>query len=56
VAVNAFLSEKISFMKMADVVEYTMETGRHSPSHDLALLDSSDCEAREMATEYINKL
>jgi 1-deoxy-D-xylulose-5-phosphate reductoisomerase len=54
-AVNAFLSEKIGFMQMSDVVEYTMESSQYSPSPDLNLLEVSDCNARETAINFINK-
>jgi 1-deoxy-D-xylulose-5-phosphate reductoisomerase len=55
-AVNAFLEEKIGFMQMADVVEYTMENSTHSSVHDLGYLELTDKNAREMANNYINKL
>ena len=55
-AVNAFLSEKIGFMQMPDVVEYTMENSLFSPSPDLDFLEVTDYNAREIAINYINKL
>ena len=56
IAVNAFLTEKIGFMQMADVVEYTMESSLYSPSPDLDFLEVTDCNARETAINFINKL
>lgn len=55
-AVNAFLSEKIEFMQMPDVVEHTMDNGLYSPSPDLEFLEATDIKAREIAKNYINKL
>ncbi|MEI6049665.1 MAG: 1-deoxy-D-xylulose-5-phosphate reductoisomerase [Bacteroidota bacterium] len=55
-AVNAFLTEKIGFMQMPDVVEYTMENSSYSPSPDLDFLEVTDFNARETAKNYINKL
>lgn len=55
-AVNAFLTEKIGFMQMPDIVEHTMENSLYSPSPDLDLLEVTDCNAREIAINYINKL
>jgi 1-deoxy-D-xylulose-5-phosphate reductoisomerase len=56
VAVDAFLNEKISFLQMPDVVEHTMEMSKFVFSPDLEILGNSDCEARAMAINYINKL
>jgi 1-deoxy-D-xylulose-5-phosphate reductoisomerase len=55
-AVNAFLTEKIGFMQMADIVEYTMENTFYSPSPDLEFLNVTDLKAREIAINFINKL
>ena len=55
-AVEAFLSEKIGFMQMPDVVEHTMESNLFSPHPDLDLLELTDKQAREVASDYINKL
>ena len=55
-AVNAFLAEKIGFMQMPDIVEYTMENCLYYPIPDLDLLEVTDFKAREIATNYINKL
>jgi 1-deoxy-D-xylulose-5-phosphate reductoisomerase len=56
IAVTAFLSEKIEFMQMPDVVEYTMENSLHTSSPDLDFLEAADCNAREIAINFINKL
>jgi len=56
IAVNAFLQGKIRFLQMPDVVEYAMSTGNITDKLSFDLLASSDSEAREAATEYINKL
>jgi len=55
-AVSAFLTEKIGFMQMPDVVEYTMESSLYSPSPDLEFLEVTDSNAREIAINFINKL
>jgi 1-deoxy-D-xylulose-5-phosphate reductoisomerase len=55
-AVNAFLEEKVSFMQMPDIVEYTMENSFFSESPDLDLLEVSDTGARNTALSFINKL
>jgi len=56
VAVNAFLSEKIKFLQIPDVVKYTMGSCLYSKTIDLESLESTDCNARELAINYINKL
>ncbi len=56
VAVNAFLSGKIGFLQMPDVVEHTMESGIYSDNFELDTLEHTDCIARESALTYINKL
>jgi 1-deoxy-D-xylulose-5-phosphate reductoisomerase len=56
IAVSAFLSESIGFMQMPDIVEYTMENCLYSSSPDLDFLEITDCNAREIALNYINKL
>jgi 1-deoxy-D-xylulose-5-phosphate reductoisomerase len=55
-AVSAFLSEKIRFRQMPDVVEYTMEKCLYSVNPDLDFLEITDHNAREIALNYINKL
>ncbi|HEY5470920.1 MAG TPA: 1-deoxy-D-xylulose-5-phosphate reductoisomerase [Bacteroidales bacterium] len=56
IAVNAFLTEKIGFLQMSDIVEYAMENSFYSASPDLDFLEGTDCNAREIALNYINKL
>lgn len=56
IAVNAFLSEKIGFMQIPEIVEYTMKAGLYSDKPDLDALEIIDGNARELATNYINKL
>jgi 1-deoxy-D-xylulose-5-phosphate reductoisomerase len=56
IAVNAFLEGKIRFLQMPDVVEYAMSSGNFTEKLSFELLASTDSEAREAATEYINKL
>ncbi|MCJ7446695.1 MAG: 1-deoxy-D-xylulose-5-phosphate reductoisomerase [Bacteroidales bacterium] len=55
IAVKAFLSEKIGFMQMPDIVEYTMSNIQYHPSPDLEVLETSDKNARETTINYINK-
>ncbi len=55
-AVNAFLTGRIGFMQMSDVVDYTMEKSFFSLETDLVLLENTDKIARETALRYINKL
>ena len=56
IAVEAFLSGKIGFLQMPDVVKHTMDSNLYSPYPDLDLLDLSDKQAREVASDYINKI
>jgi 1-deoxy-D-xylulose-5-phosphate reductoisomerase len=56
IAVNAFLSEKISFSQMPDVVEHSMQKVEFSISPDIEYLEISDKSARSIAKNYINKL
>jgi 1-deoxy-D-xylulose-5-phosphate reductoisomerase len=55
-AVQAFLSEKIGFLQMPDVVSHTMESNLFSSHPDLELLEETDKQARSVASNYINKL
>jgi len=55
-AVIAFLEEKIGFMQMPEIVQYTLEQCIYSPSPDLNFLEISDSNARETAINFINKL
>jgi len=56
IAVEAFLSEKIGFLQMPDVVKHSMDSNLFSPHPDLDLLEFTDKKAREIASDYINKL
>jgi 1-deoxy-D-xylulose-5-phosphate reductoisomerase len=56
IAVNAFLNEKIGFMQMPEIIEYTMENTEFNSSPDLYSLVNSDTLARETALGFINKL
>ncbi len=55
IAVGAFLSEKIRFTQMPDLVEHTMETAEFVTLPDLDSLEITDSNAREIATNFINK-
>jgi 1-deoxy-D-xylulose-5-phosphate reductoisomerase len=56
VAVNAFLSGKIGFLQMSDVVEYSMEKTEYFASPGLGFLETSNTRARTIALNYINEL
>jgi 1-deoxy-D-xylulose-5-phosphate reductoisomerase len=56
IAVAAFLDGKIRFLQMPDVVEYAMSSADTKEKLSFDLLAATDSEARESATEYINKL
>jgi 1-deoxy-D-xylulose-5-phosphate reductoisomerase len=56
IAVDAFLSEKIGFLQMPDVVRHTMDSSLFSTDQDLDSLQITDTEARNIASKYINKL
>ena len=55
-AVNAFLSGKIKFTEISEVVEMCMNFVEHNLSPDLDTLISTDKVARKKATEIINKI
>jgi len=55
-AVSAFLSGKIGFLQMPDVVEYTMEKSEYFASPGLGFLETSNTRARTIAQNYINEL
>jgi 1-deoxy-D-xylulose-5-phosphate reductoisomerase len=55
VAVDAFLSGRISFLKIPDVVEYALNKADFSSGLDLELIEITDIEARKKAEEFINK-
>ncbi len=56
IAVAAFLSEKINFLQLPDVVEYTLEKNQYISSPDLESLDITDKQARITADGFIRKL
>jgi 1-deoxy-D-xylulose-5-phosphate reductoisomerase len=56
IAVAAFLSEKIKFMQMTDVVENALENNQYLSAPDIKSLEISDKQARETAEKFINKL
>lgn len=56
IAVAAFLSEKINFLQLPDVVEYTLEKNQYISSPDLESLDITDKQARIAADGFIRKL
>ena len=55
-AIKAFLTGKIGFLQMPDVVEYTMENNNYISSPDLESLEISDKQARKTADNFIKKL
>jgi 1-deoxy-D-xylulose-5-phosphate reductoisomerase len=55
IAVNAFLSEKVRFTQMPDIVEHTMGASKFLSMPDLDSLEVTDFEARTIATNFINK-
>jgi 1-deoxy-D-xylulose-5-phosphate reductoisomerase len=56
IAVAAFLSEKINFLQLPDVVEYTLEKNQYISSPDLESLEITDKQARITADGFIRKL
>lgn len=56
VAVHAFLAGKLGFLQMSDTIEYTMEKTEYFHSPGLGYLETTNTRAREIASEYINKL
>lgn len=56
IAVNAFLGGKIDFLQMSDVVEFTMEETEYIASPGLGFLETTNTNARRIATDYINEL
>ncbi len=55
-AVDAFLSGKIGFLEMPDVVRHAMDSNIFSSDPDLDSLAITDTHARDIASKYINKL
>ena len=56
VAVSAFLSGKIGFIQMPDVVENALENIQYLSAPDLEALEESDKEAREMTLSFIKRI
>ena len=56
VAVIAFLAGRVSFLQMPDIVEYAMEKTEYIPSPGMGYLEMTNNKAREISTDYINKL
>jgi 1-deoxy-D-xylulose-5-phosphate reductoisomerase len=56
VAVSSFLSGKIGFLQMSDVVEFTMEKTEFFKSPGLGFLETTNSMARTVAQTYINEL
>ena len=55
VVVCAFLEERIGFLEMSEVIEYTMNRMAVTNEINIELLEQSDLEARRIATDYIYK-
>ncbi len=53
IAVRSFLSGKIGFLQIPDVVEFTMEKNQYIASPNLEALELSDKKARGIANNYI---
>ncbi|MDM1763296.1 MULTISPECIES: 1-deoxy-D-xylulose-5-phosphate reductoisomerase [unclassified Acinetobacter] len=56
IAVAAFLSEKIQFLQIAQVVEQTLNAIENSSTESIEKILLTDQVARNIATEYISKL
>ncbi len=56
IAVAAFLNKKIGFNQMSDVVSWSMDKCTFSATPDLQFLEETDNRARDIATNYVNKL
>jgi 1-deoxy-D-xylulose-5-phosphate reductoisomerase len=56
IAVNAFLAGRIGFLQMSDLVEHTMEKTEFLASPGLGYLETTDFNAREIATNYLKEL
>ena len=56
VAVNAFLSGKIGFLQMSEVVEHTMEKAEFLANPGLGFLETTNKNSREITLNYINQL
>ena len=56
IAVESFLQDKISYLGMSDALEQVMQKVSFIQSPSLDDYFETDVEAREIATEIINKL
>jgi len=56
IAVNAFLAGRIGFLQMSDLVEHTMEKTEFLALPGLGYLETTDINAREIATNYLKEL
>lgn len=56
VAVDAFLAGSVSFLQLADIVEYTLLQAKISPADDFSTIIEADTEARQLAHTFIKTL
>ncbi|AOA58653.1 1-deoxy-D-xylulose-5-phosphate reductoisomerase [Acinetobacter larvae] len=56
VAVDAFLNKKISFLKIPQIVEHTLNHVQNSPAESIAAILHSDQYARQVTSHYIQQL
>jgi 1-deoxy-D-xylulose-5-phosphate reductoisomerase len=56
IAVEAFLEKGMPFMRIADVIDYSLQTMEVSPVDSLELVLQADSQARACANEYLAKL
>jgi len=56
VAVKSFLADEIAFLKIPEVIEYSMNATSYSGSLSLEIIEESDRDARDAAREYIDKI
>ena len=56
IAVKAFLEGRIGFLKMPEIVEYSMEKIPYIAAPELEALEITDKKTRETAMDYLNKL
>jgi len=56
IAVDAFLNKKLSFTNISKVIEKTLESIRSVNADSLQIVLQADSQAREQATEWVNRL
>ena len=56
IAVASFLNNEIGFLQMSEVISHTIENTKFTANPDLQCYFDSDCEARMIASEYIQKI